>query len=79
MRSALRAAPLRSSFFDFKQKRMAALLLITLVILWWIAVWGFFDMAILHMNRFEKMIVYGLMLLSIILLLQVNPELLDYF
>lgn len=58
---------------------MTALLLITLVILWWIAVWGFFDMAILHMNRFEKMIVYGLMLLSIILLLQVNPELLDYF
>ena len=56
-----------------------ALLLITLVILWWIAVWGFFDMAILHMNRFEKMIVYGLMLLSIILLLQVDPELLNYF
>jgi hypothetical protein len=58
---------------------MATLLFITLVILWWIAVWGFFDMAILHMSRFEKMIVYGLMLLSIILLIQTNPELLEHF
>ena len=58
---------------------MATLLFITLVILWWIAVWGFFDMAILHMSRFEKMAVYGLMLLSIIMLLQLQPELLEHF
>jgi hypothetical protein len=58
---------------------MATLLFITLVILWWIAVWGFFDMAILHMSRFEKMIVYGLLIISIILLLQAHPELLEHF
>ena len=58
---------------------MATLLFITLVILWWIAVWGFFDMAILHMTRFEKMVVYGLMILTMILLLQAQPELLDHF
>jgi len=56
-----------------------ALLLITLVILWWIAVWGFFDMAILHMTRFEKMMIYGFMILSIVFLLQINPELLEHF
>ena len=56
-----------------------ALLLITLVILWWIAVWGFFDMAILHMTRFEKMLIYGFMILSIVFLLQINPELLEHF
>jgi hypothetical protein len=58
---------------------MAALLLITLVILWWIAVWGFFDMAILHMSRFEKMIVYGLIIITMIMLLQAQPELLEHF
>lgn len=58
---------------------MPTLLLITVVILWWIAVWGFFDMAIHHMSRFEKMAIYGFMLLSIILLIQVNPELLEHF
>ena len=58
---------------------MATLLFITLVILWWIAVWGFFDMAILHMSRFEKMIVYGLIIIAMIMLLQMNPELLDHF
>jgi hypothetical protein len=56
-----------------------ALLLITLVILWWIAVWGFFDMAILHMTRFEKILIYGFMILSIVFLLQINPELLEHF
>ena len=58
---------------------MPTLLLITVVILWWIAVWGFFDMVIHHMSRFEKMAVYGFMLLSIILLIQVNPALLEHF
>jgi len=58
---------------------MAGLLFITLAILWWIAVWGFFDMAILHMTRFEKMVIYGLMILSIIVLLQLQPELMEHF
>jgi hypothetical protein len=58
---------------------MAGLLLITLVILWWIAVWGLFDMAILHMTRFEKMMVYGALIISIVVLLQTNPELLEHF
>jgi len=58
---------------------MATLLFITLVILWWIAVWGFFDMAILHMTRFEKMIVYGIMIIAMILLVQAQPELLEHF
>ena len=56
-----------------------ALLLITLVILWWIAVWGLFDMLILHLTRGEKAAIYIIMLIGIIILLQLNPKLLEYF
>jgi hypothetical protein len=56
-----------------------ALVLITLVILWWIAVWGLFDMLILHFTRGEKAVIYIILLISIVILLQLNPKLLDYF
>jgi hypothetical protein len=56
-----------------------ALILITLVILWWIAVWGLFDMLILHLTRGEKATIYIIMLIGIIILLQLNPKLLEYF
>jgi hypothetical protein len=55
------------------------LLLITLVILWWIAVWGLFDMIILHLSRGQKMAMYGILILVIALLLQMNPQLLKHF
>lgn len=56
-----------------------ALILITLVILWWIAVWGLFDMLILHLTRGEKAIIYTVLLIGIVILLQMNPELLEHF
>jgi hypothetical protein len=56
-----------------------ALLLITLVILWWIAVWGLFDMLILHLTRGEKAVIYTVLLIGILILLQLNPELLEHF
>jgi len=56
-----------------------ALILITLVILWWIAVWGLFDMMILHLTRGEKAVIYTVLLIGILILLQLNPELLEHF
>jgi hypothetical protein len=56
-----------------------ALILITLVILWWIAVWGLFDMLILHLTRGEKAAIYTVLLIGILILLQLNPKLLEYF
>jgi hypothetical protein len=56
-----------------------ALVLITLVILWWIAVWGLFDMLILHLTRGEKAVIYIIMVIGIVILLQLNPKLLEYF
>ena len=55
------------------------LLFITLVILWWIAVWGLFDMIILHLSRGQKMAMYGILILAIAILLQLNPQLLKHF
>jgi hypothetical protein len=66
-------------FLKLNRREMATLLFITLVILWWIAVWGLFDMAILHMTRFEKMIIYGVLIITIVMLLQAQPELMDHF
>jgi hypothetical protein len=56
-----------------------ALVFITLAILWWIAVWGLFDMMILHLTRGEKAVIYTAMLIGIVILIQMNPELLEHF
>ena len=56
-----------------------ALIFITMVILWWIAVWGLFDMLILHLTRSEKAAIYTILLVGIIIVLQLNPELLEHF
>jgi hydrogenase/urease accessory protein HupE len=56
-----------------------ALILATMVILWWIAVWGLFDMLILHLTRSEKAILYAILLIGILIILQMNPELINNF
>ena len=55
------------------------LVFITLVILWWIAVWGLFDILILHLTRGEKAVIYIIMVIGIVILLHLNPELLQHF
>ena len=55
------------------------LLILTLVIVWWIAVWGLFDMVILHLTRGQKILLYCSIIASLVIFLELNPTMLDYF
>lgn len=55
------------------------LFIVTIVIVWWIAVWGLFDMIVLHLTRSQKILLYCSIIAAMVVFLEMNPKMLDYF
>ena len=52
---------------------------IVIVIFWWIAIWGIFDLFTEHKSKNEKLKIYIVMAISIIIIIACFPHLLDHF
>ena len=58
---------------------MSILLIGLLVVIWWIGVWGLIETVLADLIKTNPLAVYGSMVVFVIIVVLVNPSLLEHF
>jgi hypothetical protein len=51
---------------------------VIIVVFWWIAIWGIFDILTEHKSKYEKMEIYTAIIVTIIIIIIIFPHMLDH-